>query len=101
MRKRLSLGDFHSQLNSEFLIEQEPRKWIAAKLIEAKELQYEYSDAQEGMRTSFSLVFHTGIDVYLPQKMYAFKHDELGEINIFLVPLLPDDTGNRYEAVFT
>ena len=101
MPKILTFEDFYSQLNQEFQIKQESGKWIAAKLIEANELQFKYSDTQEEDRTSFSLVFHTGIDVHLPQKMYSFEHDELGENQIFLVQLSPDDTGNRYEAVFT
>src|SRR5262245_47328268 len=36
----------------------------------------------------------------LPQKIYPMEHDQLGTLEIFLVPIGPDAQGMRYEAVF-
>jgi hypothetical protein len=36
----------------------------------------------------------------LPQATYPVEHDELGRMEIFLVPIGPDGSGMRYEAVF-
>ena len=52
-------------------------------------------------RAQFSLVFRGGPTPPLPQRIYRVEHDELGPLDIFLVPLGPDDVGQRYEAVFT
>lgn len=52
-------------------------------------------------RLQFSLTFRGGPDPPLPQRIYRVEHDELGALDLFLVPIGPDDVGQRYEAVFT
>jgi hypothetical protein len=37
----------------------------------------------------------------LTQHIYRLQHDELGDINIFIVPVGRDERGTRYEAVFS
>ncbi len=63
-----------------------------AELVEVTEIARE-----PGGRAPFSLVFRGGPDPPLPQRIYRVEHDELGALEIFLVPIAPD----RYEAVFT
>jgi len=48
-------------------------------------------------RAASPLVFQGGPDPPLPQRIYRVEHDELGELEIFLVPIAPD----RYEAIFS
>lgn len=52
-------------------------------------------------RVPFSLVFLGPREPVLPQRTYPLAHDELGELEVFLVPIAQDDDGTRYEAVFT
>ena len=52
-------------------------------------------------RAQFSLLFRGGPDQPLPQRTYRVEHDDFGALDLFLVPLGPDDVGQRYEAVFT
>jgi len=52
-------------------------------------------------RVPFSLVFLGPREPVLPQRIYPLVHDELGEIELFLVPIAQDGDGTRYEAVFT
>jgi hypothetical protein len=52
-------------------------------------------------REPFSLVFLGPREPVLPQRIYPLAHDELGELEIFLVPIAQDADGVRYEAVFT
>ena len=59
------------------------------------------ADHRGPSRSQFSIVFRGGPDPPLPQRIYRVEHDELGALEIFLVPLGPDDLGQRYEAVFT
>ena len=55
----------------------------------------------DATREGFSLIFVADGNDALPQKMYQLKHQALGELDIFLVPIGPGDAGMRYEAVFT
>jgi uncharacterized protein DUF6916 len=57
------------------------------------------ADEQSGMER-FSVYFKGPGDVYLPQRVYALKHERMGEFEIFLVPIALNDQGFRYEAVF-
>jgi hypothetical protein len=50
---------------------------------------------------SFSLLFHAPDGRLEPQQTFRARHAELGEFDLFLVPLGPDERGMRYEAVFT
>jgi hypothetical protein len=54
----------------------------------------------EGVRTPFSLVFRGPAGASQPQRIYRVEHDELGDFELFLVPIAPDDEGPLYEAVF-
>jgi hypothetical protein len=66
------------------------------------ELVHVTEGAAEGpSRTQFALVFRGGPDPPLRQRIYRLEHDELGALDLFLVPLGPDELGQRYEAVFT
>lgn len=51
-------------------------------------------------RTPFSLVFRSPPGAPLPQHIYRLEHDEVGVLELFLVPIGPDAHGMRYEAVF-
>jgi hypothetical protein len=47
----------------------------------------------------FSLIFHGPPEPWYPQGIMRLSHAELGEDDLFLVPLGPDELGMRYEAV--
>ena len=51
-------------------------------------------------REQFSLLFHGPLRPILPQRIYHLEHAELGALDIFLVPVGPDQAGMQYEAVF-
>ena len=54
-----------------------------------------------GRREPFNLLFRGPRSPYARQGTHRLEHDRLGTLEIFLVPLGPDATGMRYEAVFT
>ena len=64
------------------------------------ELVLSECDADQYER-SFSLLFHARDGRLEPQQTFRVRHAELGEFDLFLVPLGPDERGMRYEAVFT
>ena len=51
-------------------------------------------------REPFSLVFRGPHAPVWPQQIYRLSHAALGELDIFFVPIGPDQLGLRYEAVF-
>jgi len=48
----------------------------------------------------FSVYFQGSLDRCLPQLMYHMTHEQMGEMDIFLVPIEKNEQGFRYEAVF-
>lgn len=71
---------------------------VAMTLSDAKAL----GGARPGQRAPFSLVFRPADPkFYVPQQIYPFHHPQLGRLDIFVVPIRPDATGARFEAVFT
>ena len=48
----------------------------------------------------FSLVFLGPIRPVLPQRIYPLSHETLGRLELFLVPIGPEEGRMRYEAVF-
>lgn len=55
---------------------------------------------QGEQRRQFSLVFRGPVTPMLPQATYRVAHAELGELELFLVPIGSGDEGVRYEAAF-
>jgi len=54
---------------------------------------------RQGMER-FSAYFQGPSQPHLPQRVYLLDHDQMGEFEIFLVPLSQSELGFRYEAVF-
>jgi hypothetical protein len=65
---------------------------FVAELVEVTEIP-----SEPGGRAPFSLVFEGGPTPPLPQGIYSVEHNDLGALEVFLVPIAVD----RYEAVFT
>ncbi len=51
-------------------------------------------------RSPFSLMFRSGSQIVLPQKLYKLKNATLGSLEIFLVPVARDKEGIVYQAIF-
>jgi hypothetical protein len=96
MLERLTAADFSRHRGDRFLIAAPAEPAFEVELVEVSE-----SEAPGPARQQFSLVFRGGPDEPLPQRIYRVEHDELGALEIFLVPIGPDEAGQRYEAIFT
>lgn len=88
--ERLTAWDFSRLLNHRFSISAEDQSFDAL-LVEVNEIPRE-----PGGRAPFSLVFQGGPNPPLGQRIFRVEHDELGVLDVFLVPIATD----RYEAVF-
>jgi hypothetical protein len=59
-------------------------------------------------RTPFSVLFHGPLEPVMPQGIYRVEHEHFGTLDLFLVPVGPNASGEsgeaptamRYEAVF-
>ena len=52
------------------------------------------------MREPFSLLFRSESQIVLPQRQYRLKNEQMGALDIFLVPIARDAQGIIYQAVF-
>ena len=52
-------------------------------------------------RAPFRLLFHGPLRPVLPQAIYRLVHEEMGALDIFIVPIGPEGDSMRYEAIFT
>jgi hypothetical protein len=50
--------------------------------------------------TPFSIVLRGPSEPVIAQRIFALTHVSLGTLDLFLVPIGPDEQGMRYEAVF-
>lgn len=97
------LSTFSPHVDDPFQIEFESGERHPMTLVEA---EGRGGDAQETDTGDFSLVFYdpaASTESYLPQAVYRFVHGSLGDAELFVVPIGPDEKGDgmRYEAVFT
>jgi hypothetical protein len=89
---------FASRLNTNFRVRLDAENTLELELIEATG----DDDASEQPRKQirFSAVFRSPPDKLLMQRSYRMEHDDLGEFDLFIVPIGKDEKGFYYEAVF-
>jgi hypothetical protein len=56
---------------------------------------------EKAERQAFSLIFHGPLEPALPQRMHNLEGGPDGPLEIFLVPVGPEQQLMRYEAIFT
>ena len=95
----LTKKSFETTHNQEFTIHFDTQSAVIAKLIEIKSINSQVVNA--GQVEPFSLVFEISGDIVYEQNTYSIENKELGELALFLVPIGADESGVRYEAVFT
>jgi hypothetical protein len=71
---------------------------LEIKLIQAVSLG---DPPYEGQRAPFSLVWGGPADAIVPQGIYRLGHEQLGTLELFIVPLEPKPDGARYQAIFS
>jgi hypothetical protein len=90
----LTKGMFQENLNTKFCLQAEGLEPCAVDLVEVAD---GYSTPKQ---EQFSLRFRGDRAIIYPQRIYAMKHDSIGEFELFLVPVGRDESGTFYEAVF-
>jgi hypothetical protein len=101
MLGNFTIETFSEHLGSTFRIRPDDSEAMDVELISATGLGESTSEEPPDRRQPFSIVFRGPGDVLLPQRIYKMEHEEIGNFELFLVPIGPDEKGLRYEAIFT
>src|SRR5271156_1264447 len=92
MSEALTLRDFAPHLQTRFQVAQ----------LDGYELELtEVTDQSNAQLEQFSLIFTGPASPVLPQSLYRLAHPQMGEHELFLVPIGPDASRMRYEAAFS
>jgi hypothetical protein len=106
----LTAGDFRPYQNTRFRLTggSPPSRSPASIEAELVEVTEQGASAPGTVRTPFSVLFHGPLEPVMPQGIYRVEHEQLGTMELFIVPVGPDGpsgpgqvpTAMRYEAVF-
>src|SRR5688572_17993424 len=97
MDERLTEANFTKYLDTVFRVRVSAPGPVELKLVEVKGYAGGAND-RSGMER-FSLFFSGPADLQLPQQTYELEHEQLGSLDIFLVPIAQGEQVH-YEAVF-
>ena len=103
MIETLQAKDFSPHLNKNFRIHTDSETSLEFELVEVTERELKTDDGKATIgkeRVPFSIVFRATDKEPMPQGIYKIEHSKMGKLELFLVPIGPDEKGMLYEAVF-
>ena len=100
MLEKCTESVFSECKGSTFRIHVQSKAAVEVVLVDVQGHGAQPSGEEPTGRAPFSVVFRGPMDVQLAQGTYTVDHDTLGPLDLFLVPIGPDQAGMRFEAVF-
>ena len=94
MNEPLTIEQFSEHVNSNFRMHHGQSETADLKLLSVTDLNSTPRQKQ------FSLEFLGPLDAPISQGLFRLDHEELGQLDLFLVPIARDKEGLHYEAVF-
>ena len=94
MEASLTHEAFSQNANSKFQVQTDDNTPVELELVEVTELKV-YPQQEE-----FTLTFRGPLNQFLDQGVRQFTHDQMGQFELFIVPVKQDAEGFYYEAVF-
>jgi hypothetical protein len=94
MEASLTHDVFTQHANTKFQVRVDESTPVELDLIDVSELKV-YPHQEE-----FTLTFRGPLNAFLDQGVRPFKHDRMGEFELFIVPVKQDADGFYYDAVF-
>ena len=73
-------------------------RWLDLELVEARDIGGR--ETAGGRLDCYALTFRGRDRGHVPQATYRLESPDLGDLEVFLVPIGPDAVGMRYEAIF-
>ena len=98
MLDKLTHDDFFKCLHQKFLAHHDGGT-VEFELIECRTLSTPRLDGAP--RAPFAVIFRGPRQPVLAQRIYKLEGGSMGPLEIFIVPVGPDVSGMRYEAVFS
>lgn len=96
MLDKLTLDDFQPLLEERFSVHSGDRS-AEFRLVSAQRVGHGRTN---GKRAPFALTFQAPPEVKPVEGTYRLEHEELGTLEMFLVPVAGDQEGTDFEAVF-
>ncbi|HLA09995.1 MAG TPA: hypothetical protein VJ023_05210 [Pyrinomonadaceae bacterium] len=94
MNSALTYSALAESINTKFQAQLDERQLIELELVEVSEPTITPGQEQ------FSLVFRGPKEFFLGQGTREMEHQQLGQFQLFIVPIREDALGYYYEAVF-
>lgn len=100
MAVRFSEKEFSQHVNTKYHAEIDGREPLELELVEVTPYENRDKPGEHSGMERFSLFFQGPAEVFLPQRIYRLTHAEMGDLQLFLVPVGQNERGFRYESVF-
>ena len=94
MEAALTHEAFTKHANTKFQVQADGNTPVELELTEVSELKL-YPRQEE-----FAILFRGPLDTFLDQGARYFSHDEMGQFELFIVPVRQDAHGYYYQAIF-
>ena len=94
MEPSLTHEEFTRAANTKFQVEFDENTHVDLELITVSDVRL-YPQQEE-----FAIEFRGPLDMFLDQGVRDFSHEQMGQFELFLVPIKQDAQGFYYEAVF-
>ena len=92
---------FQEHLNEIFEIELANSEKLVLHLLEIKALGTQHLDKSENEAFALYFLDKEHPSSFLPQATYTLNHVQLGQLELFIVPMGPQKEGMLYEVIFT
>src|SRR5436190_879382 len=94
MEASLTHEAFTQQVNTKFQVHIDQNTGVELELTEISELK------QHPHQEEFAIIFRGPLNIFLSQGIHSFTHEQMGQFEMFIVPIRQDEQGFYYEAVF-
>jgi hypothetical protein len=100
---QLTCAALSAQVKTRFRVQVDATNELELELVEVRQLQPQpqpTSTISARKNECFSLLFNGPGSRCLEQKIYPFKHEQLGQFSLFMVPIGKNQGSFQYEVVF-
>ena len=94
MEASLTHETFSQNANTKFQVQVDENTAVEVELVDVTELKV------HPQQEEFTLTFRGPLNAFLDQGVRPFTHDQMGQFELFIVPVKQDADGFYYEAVF-
>ena len=94
MEASLTHEEFSKNANTKFQVQADENTQVELELIAISEMKVHPHQEE------FAIRFRGPLNVFLDQGVRDFTHDQMGQFELFIVPIKQDEQGFYYEAIF-